>query len=97
MTLDDSIRAIVREEVQAALRTLPSPRAAGEWLSTEEAAEVVGVRPKTVRAWVAEGLPAQRRGRRLVISRKALESWVSASSPTGAGILASLTPPASHG
>ena len=94
MTLDDSIRALVREEVRAALRTLPGPRPTGEWLSTEEAAEVAGVRPKTVRAWVAAGMPASRRGRRLVISRSVLDSWRAGATPPATGLVSSLTPPA---
>ena len=86
----EAVRAVVREEVRAALaehRAGP----AGEWLSTDEAAEIAGVQPKTVRAWVSSGLPASKRGRRLVIARSALEAYRRGVDRDGAALLSSLT------
>jgi excisionase family DNA binding protein len=90
MTLDDTIRQLVREEVEAALRGRAPDRPAGEWLTTDQAAAESGVQPKTVRAWVAAGLPATRRGRRLVVSRAALSAWRQGQSPA-TGLVSTLT------
>lgn len=73
----DDIRAIVREELRAALK--PSN---GDVLSTDQAAEVAGVTPKTVRAWVeTKGLPATKRGRLLAIRRGDLETFLAGDRP----------------
>ena len=88
----DELRRIVREELRAALEDRPASPA-GVWLTTEEAAEVAGVSPKTVRAWVAAGLRARRRGRRIVIARADLDAY-RAGTPVAAGLLSTLTPPA---
>jgi excisionase family DNA binding protein len=77
----EQLEDLVERAIARALDRGPA-RTAGEWLSTEEAAEAEGVSPKTVRSWVAAGLPAQRRGRRLVISRAILASWRAGTSVT---------------
>ena len=68
----DDIRAIVREELRAALAP-----AGSDVLSTEQAAAVADVTPKTVRTWVeTRGLRATRRGRLLAIRRADLEEFL---------------------
>ncbi len=93
MTLDETIRELVRQEVERAMRERAPERPPADWLSTDEAAELAGVQPKTVRTWVAAGMPATRRGRRLVIARKVLESYRSGATPSASGLLSSLTAP----
>ena len=78
----------------AELRAQITGRATGDVLSTERAAELAGVTPKTIRAWVESGsLRAGRRGRRLVIRRSDLEVYLSGTAPAAAALLSSLTPP----
>jgi excisionase family DNA binding protein len=68
----DDIRAIVREELRAAL--VP---ASSDVLSSEQAASVAGVTPKTIRTWVeTKGLTAKRRGRLLAIRRADLQAFL---------------------
>ena len=88
----EQLEELVERAIARALER-GTARSVGEWLSTEEAAELAGVQPKTIRTWVAEGLPATRRGRRLVIARSALESWRSGWPAAAAGVVASLTQP----
>jgi excisionase family DNA binding protein len=77
----------------AELRALVEGRAIGDALSTEQAAALAGVTPKTVRAWVeAHRLRAARRGRRLVIRRADLDAYLAGSTQKTAGVLATLTP-----
>ena len=77
----------------AELRAQMQGRAIGDALSTAQAAELAGVTPKTVRAWVeARALPASRRGRRLVIRRADLEAYLSGDRQAAGVVLASLTP-----
>ena len=77
MSLEDSIRAVLREEMQrvlreelrAALADVRAADSAGEqYLSVFKAAAVAGVHPDTIRAWVKSGrLPEHRAGRELRI------------------------------
>jgi excisionase family DNA binding protein len=90
VTADEFLRVLVRQEVERALREQAKPPPS-DWLSTDEAAELVGVRPKTVRSWVAAGMPATRRGRRLVIARRVLEAYRSGATPEAAQMLSGLT------
>jgi excisionase family DNA binding protein len=69
-----------REEAEAWLRN------ADEKLSLVQAAPVVGVSPFTVRAWVRERrIPFFRCGRRIVFSRRELETWLAARRVAPAG------------
>jgi excisionase family DNA binding protein len=78
----------------AELRALVEGRATGTMLSTVQVAELAGVTPKTVRAWVESGvLRAHHRGRRLVIRRADLEAHLAGAPQPAAGLLSSLTPP----
>jgi hypothetical protein len=56
-TIED-IEAVVRRLLQEHLGQAAAP---ADVLSTDQAAEVAGVTRKTIREWVAEGLPATRR------------------------------------
>jgi excisionase family DNA binding protein len=70
----DDVRAIVREELARALADLhrAAPPSA-EWATPEQAAEILGKTPKTVRRWAASGrLRATREGSRWRIDRAAL-------------------------
>lgn len=65
-----STRVLTEEDLEplrrelAELRQLVAGRGAGETLTTEQAAEVLGIAPKTVRLWAREGrIQGQRRGR----------------------------------
>jgi excisionase family DNA binding protein len=82
----EEIRAIIREELRAALRDGP----AFDVLTTEQAAELAGVTAKTVREWVAAGLPATRRGRRISLLRSDVEAWQRGELKHGADIGAAL-------
>ena len=67
MTLDEQIRAIVREEIAATRR--PNWR----WLTTKQAAELLGITPHRVAARVREGkLPGKRFGGRTYVDGDAL-------------------------
>ena len=49
----------------------------GEWLSKEEAAESIGVSPKTVQRWIAQGkLKVFHKGRVLRIRKAELEAFM---------------------
>lgn len=78
----------------AELRTLLKAGAIGDVLSTEQAAELAGVKPKTVRTWIEAGtLRARHRGRRLVILRADLEAHlVGDPAPPAVTLLEGLTP-----
>lgn len=82
----------LRREV-AELRALIAGRAVGDVLSTDQAADLANVTPKTIRTWVETGaLPASRRGRRLAIRRADLDAYLSGSHTRAGSVLASLTP-----
>jgi excisionase family DNA binding protein len=88
----ESARLVVREEVQAALREMSAgQRPVGDLFTTAQAAVEAGVKAKTIRAWVAAGLSAKRHGRRILITRQALDAWRTGESPQVTEILASLT------
>jgi excisionase family DNA binding protein len=75
----------------AELRQLLGART-GQTLTTEQAAEVAGVKPKTIRSWVEAGtLPARHRGRRLVIQRADLQAHLAGSLQGAATLLSDLT------
>ena len=76
MTLEESmretIRAIVRDEVDRALAAHAVP---AEYLSTGEAAELARVAPGTIRRWIREHrLEQHRAGREVRVRRAELEN-----------------------
>jgi excisionase family DNA binding protein len=77
----DEIRAAVREELSRVLEELRgSAPASAEWATPEQAAEILGKTPKTVRRWAASGrLRATREGSRWRIDRAALPATKPAS------------------
>lgn len=76
----DELRAIVREEIERALRAV-QPDA----MTAEQAAAYARRAPKTIRSWVASGrLAASHRGRRLAIRREDLDRALAAEEPTAA-------------
>ena len=70
-TVDEAIRAAVRDAITRELRNPPStsaiavaPAVDSEYVSAARAAEIAGVRPATIREWVSRGrLPSHRAGR----------------------------------
>lgn len=91
MSIEDSLRLMVREEVRAAVREelraalseSKQPAEAGPALLTVEqvAERAGGVRPSTVREWIRSGrLEARRAGHRFLITPRALEAFLAASS-----------------
>jgi excisionase family DNA binding protein len=87
VTFEDTLRAIVREEVRAVVReelralaeARAAPAAAPGYLTVEQVAERLGVKPPTVRAWISKGeLEAGRAGHRLVVTHQALANFVTA-------------------
>jgi excisionase family DNA binding protein len=54
-------------------------------LSTEQAADLAGVKAKTIREWISSGLPAGRRGRLRTIRRADLEKWLAGERPASTG------------
>jgi excisionase family DNA binding protein len=92
-----SARVLTEEDLEplrrelAELRQLMGARAGGETLTTEQAAAVAGVKPKTVREWVAAGLPCSHRGRRITIKRTDLDAWRAGSPQRAMTMLSDLT------
>lgn len=78
MTLEEQIRetvrTVVREELRQALAEL-RPNSA-ELLSVEEAAELAGVNPATVRKWMRQGLRRHGAGRVWRVLRSDLLAWL---------------------
>lgn len=88
---DEDLDPLRRE--LAELRALVAGRAIGDVLSTEQAADLAGVTPKTVREWVASGaLPVSRRGRRIAIRRADLDAYLAGGARPAAALLSTLTP-----
>ncbi len=75
MTLDEQIRAIVREELA---KLLAEREASSEWLSAYDAAQILGVHPKTMRKWIREGKIEGKRteGGRHRVRRADLEAFL---------------------
>ena len=67
----EAVRAVIREEVRAALAEHKDPQP--ELLTTVEAARELRVTPRTVRRWVEEGsIASVRRAGKLYIPREAV-------------------------
>jgi excisionase family DNA binding protein len=84
---DEDLEPLRRE--LAELRQMVAGRSAGETLTTEQAAEVLGVAPKTVRLWAREGrIQGLRRGRswRFTRARLALPAGESPEAAADAAI-----------
>lgn len=91
---EEDLEPLRRELAELRAQVAGAGRPAGDVLSTDQAAELAGVTPKTVRAWVEAGaLPAGRRGRRLAIRRADLDAYLSGGRVGAAGLLSSLTTP----
>lgn len=86
MTIEDTIRAVVREELQRVLHeelraafAETSPPDADGYFSIASAAAFAEVHPDTVRAWVKSGaLPEHRAGRELRVLRSELRAFLAA-------------------
>lgn len=80
VTTEERLRALIREELERLGRGTPAS-APTDWATPEQAAEILGTTPKTVRRWAASGrLRATREGSRWRIDRAALPA-ARASSP----------------
>jgi|LSQX01.1.fsa_nt_gb excisionase family DNA binding protein len=66
-------RQIVTHEVKK-MNEIPSDN----WISIEEAAEYLGVKPVTVRNWIRKknGIPAQKIGKLWKFKRSELDEWI---------------------
>jgi hypothetical protein len=69
----DEVRAIVREELARALAEIRG--ASPEVMDTHQAAAYSRRSAKTIRAWIAKGLPATRRDGELMVRRDDLDRW----------------------
>lgn len=86
MTIEDTIRQAVREEVRAVMDELravlsdskPAPVPAAALMTIEQVAQRAGgVKPATVRSWIRAGkLVAHRAGHRFVVSPAALDAFL---------------------
>ena len=83
MTIEDTLRTLIREELLAfrrdlladLRRTLVLPPNTPQYLTTEEAAELARVTPRTVRDWVKTGVLRERRaGAKLLIQTAELHA-----------------------
>jgi excisionase family DNA binding protein len=99
--VEDSVRDVIREEmrtalldhfkeVEATVHRIVSGEdkyTAGEWLTTKQAAAIVGVQPATIRSWIEnQGLPAHRPGgaRQYRVRRRTLDEFLSKQKLLGA-------------
>ena len=89
-TIDDAVRAVVRdemrrvfrEELRLAIQELQSGAATPkEFLSVQEAAELVDVSETTVREWLAAGLRQYKQGRVLRLRRCELLAFLAVQCP----------------
>jgi excisionase family DNA binding protein len=86
-TVDEAIRAAVRDAITRELRNAPStvaptttPVVASEYVSAARAAEIAGVRAATIREWVSRGrLPSHRAGRLVRVRTDDLHQFLAGS------------------
>lgn len=93
MSLEETVRALIREEVQRVLREelagvvaelRPAADAGEQYLSVERAAAMAEVHADTIRGWVKSGrLREHRAGRELRILRSDLHRFLAAVSANG--------------
>ncbi len=88
MSLEESVRAVVREELKRVLREelrlaieqlRAAPNAESEFLSVKEAAQLTRVSEATVRDWMTRGLRRYGQGHVVRIRRAELLRFLSAS------------------
>lgn len=63
-----------------------SETASEKWISVEEAAEHLGIKPATLRNWIRskkEGLPASKIGKQWKFKRSELDEWVKSGKSAG--------------
>jgi excisionase family DNA binding protein len=84
-TIAEALRAVIREELERALR-----QAQPATMTVEQAAGYTGRAPKTIYAWIAAGLPSSRKGRRVHVRRLDLDEWLARPEQTTDAIVASL-------
>jgi excisionase family DNA binding protein len=89
-TIDDAVRAVLRDEMRRVFREelrlviqelqsgAPTPK---EFLSVQEAAELVDVSETTARDWMAAGLRHYQQGRVVRLRRSELLAFLSVESP----------------
>jgi excisionase family DNA binding protein len=69
------LRAMIREEVSSAVQLALEPQRQ-RWADVEDAAKHAGVSPKTIRRWIAAGLPATHLGRDYRLRISDLDTWL---------------------
>ena len=82
MSIEDTLRTLIREELRAFkqdllthLQASQPPTQTREYLTTEEAAELARVTPATIRDWVKSGTLHERRaGQKLLIKTAELHA-----------------------
>ena len=84
MSFEETIRAIVREEIERAMRgrqLSAVPAIPPEYLTVQEAANLAKVRPETVREWVNSGeLPRHGAGKVMRVRRDQFEVFLATGS-----------------
>lgn len=86
-SIEETLRAIIREELQRALRELhPADQApaSDRYLPVPEAASIAAVHADTMRAWLKAGrLPAHHAGRELRVRLSDLERFMASGGTNG--------------
>jgi excisionase family DNA binding protein len=75
VSLEDSLRIIVREELQLALQQL-QPKSVAAHVSSSELMELLSISRGTLRKMMAEGLPYTSPGKYPRFSVSAVEQWL---------------------
>ncbi len=74
----DVVRSVIREEI----KEIGQSKATDSFLPVSEAAELAGVAPGTIRAWIDEGrLGRYHAGRVLRVKRRELEDYLASPPP----------------
>jgi excisionase family DNA binding protein len=74
LTVGD-LRALVRAEATAVLKAGAEPLRP-QWVDVAAAAKHAGAHPKTIKRWIAAGLPATRLGRDYRLRIDDLDAWL---------------------